>query len=112
MPVDLTPTRAMRAAAERGLRLAAEGYGGDGLEDATRARARKIVSGVELTADHVRRMHSFFERHAGGRGDAPSSEVTPWDVAWALWGGEPGRAWSARKRDALERWEREGRPSS
>lgn len=100
----------MRAAAERGLRWAAEGYGGSGLEDATKQRARKIASGAELTADHVRRMHSFFERHADGRGNAPASEITPWDVAWALWGGDPGRGWADRKSDELERWEREGRP--
>jgi hypothetical protein len=103
VPVDLVPTKAMRAVAERGLRLAAEGYAGDGLEDATRQRARKIVAGDELAAAHVRRMFSFFERHAGGRGDAPASEITPWDVAWALWGGDPGRVWSSRKVDELER---------
>jgi hypothetical protein len=100
----LVPTRAMRAAAERGLRLAADGYGGDGLEDATRQRARKIVSGDELSPDHVRRMRSFFARHEGGRSrTAAASEVTPWDVAWLLWGGEPGARWSERKMAELER---------
>jgi hypothetical protein len=43
-------------------------------------------------------MHSFFERHAGGRSKtAPSGEVTPWDVAWAAWGGNAGRTWAAAK---------------
>lgn len=104
MPVDLVPTRAMRAAAARGLRLAADGLGGDGLEDATRQRARKIADGAELSADHVRRMRSFFARHEGGRSKkAAPSEVTPWDVAWLLWGGEPGARWSERKVVELER---------
>lgn len=103
MAVDTTPTKAMAAAAERGLRWSADGLGGGGLEDATKQRARKIVARDPLTPAHIRRMYSFFRRHAGGRGDAPASEITAWDVAWALWGGDAGASWSARKRDELER---------
>lgn len=97
MAVDLTPTLAMRRQAQRGLRLVREGYAGSGLEEATKDRARKIAAGDSLTPEHVRRMHSFFSRHEGGRGSAAPSTITPWDVAWALWGGTPGQAWAARK---------------
>lgn len=103
MAVDTTPTKGMAAAAERGLRWSADGLGGSGLEDATKQRARKIAARESLTPAHVRRMYSFFQRHKNGRGDAPASEVTPWDVAWALWGGDAGESWSKRKRDELER---------
>lgn len=97
MAVDLTPPLAVRRQAQRGLRLVREGKAGDGLEDATVERARKIAAGETLTPAHVRRMHSFFSRHEGGRGDYPPSTITPWDVAWALWGGTPGQRWAARR---------------
>lgn len=88
----------MRSNARRGLEWNRQGLGGDGLEDATVQRARKIASGASLTPDHVRRMHSFFERHANGRSETSGpSEVTPWDVAWALWGGSAGRRWAAAR---------------
>jgi len=102
--VDLTPPEGVRAAARRGIKYHSEGKAGKGFESATLTRARKIAEGKELTPEHVKRMHSFFERHAGGRSEkAGKGEVTPWDVAWLAWGGNAGRSWAASKVKEMER---------
>ena len=101
--VNLTPPESVRAAARRGIKYHSEGKAGDGFESATLTRAKKIADGQELTPEHVKRMHSFFERHAGGRSEkAKKGEVTPWDVAWLAWGGNAGRSWAASKVKELE----------
>ena len=95
--VNKVPPAGVRAAAKRGLKYYAEGKAGDGFEAATAARARKIAAGEELTEEHINRMHSFFERHAGGRSKkAKPGEITAWDVAWLCWGGDAGRSWAAK----------------
>lgn len=101
--VNLTPPESVRSAARRGIKYHSEGKAGDGFESATLTRAKKIADGQELTPEHVKRMHSFFERHAGGRSEkAKRGEVTPWDVAWLAWGGNAGRSWAASKVKELE----------
>jgi hypothetical protein len=101
---SLVPPDAVRSAARRGIKYHAEGKAGDGFEDATLDRAHKIANGEELTPEHVKRMHSFFERHAGGRSQkAKEGEVTPWDVAWLAWGGNAGRSWASSKVKELEK---------
>lgn len=101
--VNLTPPEGVRAAARRGIKYHSEGKAGDGFESATLTRAHKIAEGKELTPEHVKRMHSFFERHAGGRSEkAGKGEITPWDVAWLAWGGNAGRTWAASKVKQLE----------
>ena len=95
--VNTVPPAGVRAAAKRGLKYHEEGKAGDGFEAATATRARKIVAGEALTEEHINRMHSFFERHAGGRSKkAKPGEVTAWDVAWLCWGGDAGRSWAAK----------------
>ena len=104
--IDLQPTEAMQREAAIGLRFREEfGRGGTAVGVGT---ARAILSGSELSVDRVRRMYAYFERHAVDK-DAPG-----WDkdddeypsagkIAWLLWGGDPGRAWSTSKRNALMR---------
>lgn len=105
--VSLVPPEGVRSAAKRGIKYHSEGKAGDGFESATLARAKRIAAGEELTPEHVKRMHSFFERHAGGRSDkAGQGEITPWDVAWLAWGGNAGRSWAASKVEELERAEK------
>lgn len=95
--VNTVPPAGVRAAAKRGLKYYEEGKAGDGFEAATADRARKIAAGEALTEEHINRMHSFFERHAGGRSKkAKPGEVTAWDVAWLCWGGDAGRSWAAK----------------
>ena len=96
--VDFTPPEGVRSAARRGIEYHSKGLAGDGFMSATLTRAHKIADGNELTLEHVKRMHSFFERHANGRSQkAKKGEVTPWDVAWLAWGGNAGRSWAASK---------------
>lgn len=96
--VDFTPPEGVRSAARRGIEYHSKGLAGDGFMSATLIRAHKIADGNKLTLEHVKRMHSFFERHANGRSKkAKKGEITPWDVAWLAWGGNAGRSWAASK---------------
>lgn len=52
------------------------------------ARARDLANGKNLSKDTVKRMRSFFARHAGNRNEDPNS---PWKIAWDLWGGDSGK---------------------
>lgn len=95
--VNTVPPESVRNNARRGLKYYQEGKAGDGFEAATADRAKKIAAGEALTSEHINRMHSFFERHAGGRSKkAKPGEVTAWDVAWLCWGGDSGRTWAAK----------------
>jgi len=90
------PTQEMRAEARRGLewrRL----YGRGGTEIGV-ARARDIINGA-LSYDTVLRMRSFFARHEvdkQGEGFSPNENGYPsaGRIAWALWGGDPGKVWA------------------
>lgn len=95
--INRVPPEGVRANARRALKYIEEGKAGDGFQDATADRARRIAAGEELTEEHINRMHSFFERHAGGRSKkAKPGEITAWDVAWLAWGGDSGRSWAAK----------------
>jgi HK97 family phage prohead protease len=105
--IDLQPTADMRQEAAIGLEWRDEyGRGGTAVGVGT---ANAILSGSELSPERVRRMYAYFERHAVDR-DAPGftdddSENFPsaGKIAWLLWGGDSGRAWSTIKRDQLMR---------
>lgn len=104
--IDLRPTAGMKAEAERGLKWRDElGRGGTAVGI---ARARDIKNGARLSPSTVKRMHSFFARHAvdkKGEGWSPGEPGYPSNgrIAWALWGGDPGASWSARKADEIDR---------
>lgn len=92
-----TPTAAMAAEAQRGLDWRAEfGRGGTAVGV---ARARDIVNRRDLSIETVRRMVSYFARHAvdkDAEGFSPGESGYPsaGRIAWALWGGDPGRTWA------------------
>ena len=74
------------------------------------ARARDISNRSNLSPDTVARMVSYFARHEvdkQGQGWGEGSEGYPsaGRIAWALWGGDAGRAWAERKQDEIEREE-------
>jgi hypothetical protein len=103
--INLKPTKEMVAAFKKGLRLHELGRSGDGLMPATVLWARKAVNGESLTADKVRKMNAWFARHSVDEKagwDKPGSE-TPGYVAWLLWGGDAGQAWSKRKAEELDK---------
>lgn len=102
----------IRDNAQRGLDYLAEGYGGDGLTDATKREAREMAAG-RISDNKVRKMAPWFARHKAD-GDAPKNS-NPSDpeypgaglVAWLLWGGnanfdDAAQNWAQRQIDKLD----------
>lgn len=94
-----TPNDAMVAEARRGLSWR-EVYGRGGTLVGV-ARARDIVNRRALSYDTVVRMRSYFARHEvdkQGEGYRQGEPGYPsaGRIAWALWGGDAGRAWADR----------------
>jgi len=103
--IDLKPTEAMANEAQRGLDWRKE-HGRGGTEVGV-ARARQLVNRQELSADTVRRMHSYFSRHEvdkQGEGFTPDEDGYPsaGRIAWALWGGDAGQSWARNKDRQLD----------
>jgi len=81
----------------------------DGKRGGTRigiTRANQIVNGDVLSEDVILRMFAFFSRHEVDKeapGFARGSEgyPSPGRVAWNLWGGDAGYAWSKRMREKI-----------
>jgi hypothetical protein len=99
------PTESMAAEAARGLEWRRE-FGRGGTEVGV-ARARDISNRKNLSADTVKRMVSYFARHEvdkQGQGWSPGEEGYPsaGRIAWALWGGNSGRAWAEKIARSLE----------
>ena len=97
MPV---PTESMAAEAKRGLDWREE-YGRGGTAVGV-ARARDISNRVNLSDETIGRMVSYFARHEvdkQGQGWSPSEEGYPsaGRIAWALWGGDPGKSWAEKE---------------
>jgi len=97
----LTAPAGVRAELERGLAWHEAGHSGDGLEPQTVREARALAGGEEMSSDKATRMSAWLARHAvdkKGKGFRPGEEgyPSPGRVAWALWGGDPAVAWSAR----------------
>jgi hypothetical protein len=103
--IDLTPTDGMASEAERGLKWRKEFNRGGTMVGV--ARANQLVRKENLSPSTVRRMFSFFSRHEvdkQGQGFKVGEEGYPsaGRIAWALWGGDAGFAWSRKKRNQLE----------
>lgn len=91
------PPQGVRAEAARGLKWRRE-YGRGGTAIGV-ARARDLANGRDISPDTISRMVSYFARHAvdkEGQGWAPGEPGYPsaGRIAWALWGGDPGRTWA------------------
>jgi HK97 family phage prohead protease len=109
--VDLSVPAFIRSNAQRGLKYINEGFGGDGLTDATKREAREMAAG-RITENKVRKMAPWFARHKVD-GQAPKNKDSSHPqypgaglVAWLLWGGDSNfsdraQEWAQRKIDAL-----------
>jgi hypothetical protein len=91
------PNDAMVAEARRGLDWR-QTYGRGGTEVGL-ARARDIANRRNLSRTTVGRMASYFARHEvdkQGEGFRPGEPGYPsaGRIAWALWGGDAGKAWA------------------
>ena len=97
--INTKPTDGMVSEAEKGLEWRKE-FGRGGTEVGV-ARARDIKNRKELSFDTVKRMYSFFSRHEVDKkaeGFSPGEEGYPsaGRIAWALWGGDAGFAFSRK----------------
>jgi HK97 family phage portal protein len=101
--IDFTPTEEMSEAADRGLRLRGE-FNRGGTEVGV-ARATQLKNREVLSPDTVRRMASYFARHAVDKrpGWDDPSDPSAGFIAWLLWGGDAGRDWSARVVERMDR---------
>ena len=112
--VDTTPPQGVRDEAARGLDWRAE-YGRGGTAVGV-ARARDLKNGVAVSADTLRRMRSYFARHEvdkQGQGWSPGEDGYPsaGRIAWALWGGDPGRTWANNLLEKIDMDENSVEPS-
>lgn len=108
--IDLTPTEAMAEEAQKGLDWRKE-FGRGGTEVGV-ARARQLINRQEVSAETVRRMHSYFSRHEvdkEGEGFSPGEDGYPsaGRIAWALWGGDVGQSWARNKDRQLDKIDEE-----
>ena len=102
----------IRNNAQKGLDYLAEGFGGDGLTDATKREAREMAAG-NISDNKVRKMAPWFARHKVD-GQAPKNSNPdnpeypgPGLVAWLLWGGnsnfdDAAQDWAQRQIDKLD----------
>lgn len=102
--LDLKPTESMANNARRGLELRRKfGRGGTAVGV---ARARDLANRKELSPETVARMYSFFSRHEvdkKGKDWNNSERPSNGKIAWLLWGGDSGYAWSRSKWNAIQR---------
>lgn len=98
-----TPTETIAKNAERGLELRCK-FGRGGTEIGV-ARARDLKNRHHLSPATIKRMYSYFARHAvdkkgkdWGNEENPSAGY----IAWLLWGGDEGRDWAEDKRKTLD----------
>ncbi|CAB4154053.1 Prohead protease [uncultured Caudovirales phage] len=120
--VDLSVPQFIRDNAARGLKYLQEGFGGDGLTDATKREAREMAAG-RVSENKVRKMAPWFARHKvdgqAPKNNDPSNSQYPGAglVAWLLWGGDSNfsdkaQNWAQRKIDALDAEETRKRDSN
>ena len=101
--IDLKPTESMASNAKRGLELRAKfGRGGTAVGV---ARARDLSNRTNLSPETVARMYSFFSRHEvdkQGKDWDNAERPSNGKIAWLLWGGDSGYAWSKQKWEAIQ----------
>ncbi len=110
--IDFTPPAGVRSEAQKGLDWRSEfGRGGTAVGI---ARARDLSNGVTISPDTARRMKAYFDRHEvdkQGTGWSPGEDGFPSNgrIAWALWGSDPGYAWSRKLVEQLNAADKENR---
>ena len=109
--IDLTPTKGMVEEAQKGKEWREE-YGRGGTE--VGLKSANMIINNELTIERVKKMYAYFQRHEvdkQGEGFTPDEDGFPsaGRIAWALWGGDSGMSWSTKKRNQIEKEEKEER---
>lgn len=112
--IDTKPTEAIAENAKRGLDWREE-YGRGGTAVGV-ARARDLSNRTNLSFSTIRRMRSYFARHAvdaeaEGFNSGEEGFPSAGRIAWELWGGNAGESWAKRitkKLDSIDE-EKKGR---
>jgi len=107
------PNKGMREEAKRYRAWKQEGRKGG--TDVAARRASQILGGEELSDDTIVTMSAWFARHEvdkQGQGFKQGEDgyPSPGRVAWAAWGGDPGKAWADRLVAGMDRSMQEARP--
>jgi lambda family phage portal protein len=103
--INFKPPAGVRSEAKQGLEWRRKhGRGGTAIGV---ARARDLSNGKAMSPETINRMVSFFARHEvdkQGKGFSPGEPGFPSNgrIAWALWGGDPGKAWSNKVKRQME----------
>jgi ATP-dependent Clp endopeptidase proteolytic subunit ClpP len=87
---------------QKGIQQYEDGLAGEGLEPATVADAKSLISGEAPTADKVDKAYNWWARNGRFLEAEPN---TPADVAANLWGGAAGRDWFNALYAQIERQE-------
>lgn len=92
------PPKLVQEAAQRALDWIKEGKAGDGFTAVGRVRAGQLARGADISEDTIRRMKSYFARHAvdkkaAGFNRGEPGYPSPGRVAWDAWGGDPAEIW-------------------
>lgn len=95
-----SPPEGVRAEARRALTWIKEGHAGGGFTDVGRKRASDLAAGRSVSRETIGRIANYLARHEGdkkGKGWSPGEEgyPSPGRVAWAAWGGDPAKPWTA-----------------
>jgi ATP-dependent Clp endopeptidase proteolytic subunit ClpP len=87
---------------QKGIQQYEDGLAGEGLEPATVADAKSLISGEAPTEDKIRKANAWWGRNERFLEGEPN---TPADVAANLWGGAAGRDWFSALYAQIERQE-------
>lgn len=95
--INFTPPEGVRKEAAKGLEWRREFNRGSTAVGV--ARARDLSNGTTVSPRTARRMKAYFDRHEvdkKGQGWSQGEDGYPsaGRIAWACWGGEPGRSWA------------------
>jgi HK97 family phage prohead protease len=110
--IDFTPPAGVREEAAKGLAWRSE-YGRGGTAVGV-ARGRDLSNGTTISPETARRMKAYFDRHEidkQGEGWSPGEPGFPSNgrIAWALWGSDPGWAWSRKLVEQMNAADEENR---
>ena len=88
------PPKGVQSAARHALELIEKGKAGDGFTSVGRGRAHQLANGDTVGMEVIKKMHSYFARHAVDKKGKDWDNDSPGKVAWLAWGGDAGRAWA------------------
>lgn len=99
--MDYKPPSSVRAEARRALQWIKEGHAGSGFTDVGRKRASDLARGAAVSRETIGRIANYLARHTSdkkGKGWSPGEEgyPSPGRVAWAAWGGDAAKSWTAK----------------